>query len=332
MRTRGLTDLQVNGFAGVDFNDAGLTAPALDHALAAMRATGVRLCLPTLITAPEPDLAARFAALDRAVANSRLGPAMVPGYHLEGPFLNPSQASAGCHPPAAMTAADPAMMTRLESSLRRPILLVTLAPEMPGAIACIRALSERGKLVALGHTLASGADIAAAVAAGAGLSTHLGNALSAPIHKFDNPLTAQLAEDSLTASFIADGIHIPPAALKIFLRAKTTARSILVTDATAAAAAPLGFYRFAGMDIERAPDGSVRTPGGSTLAGSALCLDQAVRNLVTWGLATPEQAIALAATAPAAFLAPALAAHAIAADPGWLDWNAELTPNSANPA
>jgi N-acetylglucosamine-6-phosphate deacetylase len=332
MRSPGLIDLQVNGFAGVDFNDAGLTAGALDHALAAMCATGVRLCLPTLITAPEADLAARFAALDRAVADIRLGPAMVPGFHLEGPFLNPAPASAGCHPATAMVAADAELVGRLEARLRRPILLVTLAPEVPGAIACIRALSARGKLVALGHTLATGADIAAAVAVGAGLSTHLGNALSAPIHKFDNPLIAQLAEDGLAASFIADGIHIPPAALKIFLRAKTLARAILVTDATAAAGAPPGFYRFAGMDIERAPDGSVRTPGGSTLAGSALVLDQAVRNLVAWGLAAPAEAIALAADAPATLLAPALAAHGIIIDPGRLEWDAGLTPHGAGPA
>ena len=175
----------------------------------------------------------------------------------------------------------------------------------------------------------SSADIAAAIAAGASLSTHLGNALSAPIHKFDNPLTAQLAEDSLTASFIADGIHIPPAALQIFLRAKTLARTILVTDATAAAAAPPGVYRFASMEIVRTPDGSVRTPGGTTLAGSALTLDQAVRNLVTWGLATPTQAIALAAATPAELLAPALAAHAIAADPGWISWDNILNPHDS---
>ena len=326
MRTQGLLDLQVNGYAGIDFNDAALNADALDHALAAMRRAGVTQCLPTLITAREEILAARFAALDRAVANSRLGPAMVPGYHLEGPFLNPSPISAGCHPPEAMAAADPALLTRLQSGLRKPILLITLAPEIQGAIACIRAARAGGKIIALGHTMAPEANIAQAVTAGATLSTHLGNALSAPIHKFANPLMAQLAADSLSASFIADGIHIPPAALKIFLRAKTLPRSILVTDATAAAAAPAGLYGFAGMCIERAADGSVRVPGGATLAGSALALDQAVRNLVAWGLTTPAQAIALASANPAALLAPALAAHGIRPNPGALDWDSRLNP------
>ena len=322
----GLIDLQVNGYAGVDFNDAGLTSDALDHALVAMRESGVGLCLPTLITATDDELAARFAALDRAVANSRLGPAMVPGFHLEGPFLNPSPGSAGCHPPTAMGPARPALLARLQTGLKRPILLITLAPEVAGAVDFIRVARAQGKLVALGHTLASAADISAAVQAGAGLSTHLGNALAAPIHKFANPLMAQLAEDGLMASFIVDGVHIPPPALRVFLRAKTVARSILVTDATAAAAAPTGIYDFAGMRIERAADGSVRVPGATTLAGSALCLDQAVRNLVAWELAEPRTAIALAAHQPAALLAPALAAHGVDVNAGHLHWDAALHP------
>src|SRR5277367_103382 len=102
MQSAGLIDLQVNGFAGVDFNNAALTSAALDRALQAMLRTGVTTCLPTLITAPEDALAARFAALDAAVAGSDLAQAMVPGYHLEGPFLNPAPGYAGCHPPAAM--------------------------------------------------------------------------------------------------------------------------------------------------------------------------------------------------------------------------------------
>ena len=100
MRSSGLFDLQVNGFAGVDFNDPALTADALDHALAAMLRTGVTACLPTLITAAPDALAARLVALDRAVAQSRLGKLMVPGFHLEGPFLNPAEGYAGCHPAA----------------------------------------------------------------------------------------------------------------------------------------------------------------------------------------------------------------------------------------
>src|SRR5690349_18540719 len=98
MQSSGLFDLQVNGFAGIDFNAETIGPDEIDSALEAMLATGVTRCLPTLITAPAGVLAERFAALDRAVAKSELGPIMVPGYHLEGPFLNPADGYAGCHP------------------------------------------------------------------------------------------------------------------------------------------------------------------------------------------------------------------------------------------
>lgn len=307
----GLIDLQVNGYAGVDFNDAGLTETALDHALGAMRADGVAACLPTIITAAPDALAARLRALDRAVAASRLGAAMVPGYHLEGPFLSPEPGYAGCHPAAFMRPADPALVARLEEGLARPILLITLAPEREGALALIRWAVGRGKIVALGHTAADPATIAAAVAAGARLATHLGNALASPQPKFANPMLAQLSEDALAASFIADGIHVPPFALRVMLRAKTVARSILVSDATAAAAAGPGLYRLGDLAIERGADGAVRLPGTDRLAGSALVLADAVRNLVAWGLASEAEATRMAAANPAALLAPALAAHGV---------------------
>ncbi|MGH6859415.1 MAG: N-acetylglucosamine-6-phosphate deacetylase, partial [Phyllobacterium sp.] len=124
----GLVDIQVNGFAGVDFNDAALTPAALDHALEAMLATGVTTCLPTIITAHPAALKERFAALDTSVRESRLGRLMCPGYHLEGPFLNPEKGYCGCHPAEAMIAADPALVTELQGLVQRPILLVTMAP------------------------------------------------------------------------------------------------------------------------------------------------------------------------------------------------------------
>ncbi|MBO1077853.1 amidohydrolase family protein [Roseomonas haemaphysalidis] len=324
MISPGLVDLQVNGFAGVDFNDVALTAAALDRALEAMLGTGVTCCLPTIITAPEPVLRARLRALDAAVAGSRLGPLMCPGFHLEGPFLNPAPGYAGCHPPEAMGPPDPALPTRLEAGLRRPILLLTLAAELPGAAAAIRAARAEARLVAIGHSAADFAEVSAAAEAGATLSTHLGNGLPQSLPKLANPLFAQLAEDRLSAGFIADGIHLPPPALRVMLRAKGAGRAFLVTDATAAAAAPPGRYPFAGMVVQRGADGTVRQDGGTTLAGSSLCLDAAMRNLVAWGAATPEEALRLAGEAPAALLAPVLAARNIALPPAEAEWSPAL--------
>ncbi|MEZ0167963.1 N-acetylglucosamine-6-phosphate deacetylase [Microvirga sp. TS319] len=279
-------------------------------------------CLPTIITASAEDLAKRFAALDRAVAESRLGPIMVPGYHLEGPFLNPADGYAGCHPPQAMTAPDAELVFGLEADLSRPILLVTLAPELPGSEAVIRVLSRAGKIVAVGHSSADADTVAMAAEAGARMSTHLGNGVPQTLHKLDNTIFAQLAEEHLHASFIADGIHLPRPALKTMLRAKGIDRSILVSDAVSAAAACPGRYSFAGMDIEHGTDGSVRLPGSRYLAGSALTLDQAVGNVVRWQLASPEEAIRMACDNPRSMLAPALRAHGLPIPPaGHVSWS-----------
>jgi N-acetylglucosamine-6-phosphate deacetylase len=328
MHSTGLIDLQVNGYAGVDFNDTALTAAALDHALETMLRTGVTACLPTLITADEADLANRLHALDEAVANSRLGPLMVPGFHLEGPFLNPAPGYAGCHPVQAIITPDPATLDRLIQNLRRPVLLLTLAPERPGALPLIRHACAAGIAVAMGHTAADAAATEQAVQAGVTLSTHLGNALPQPQPKFLNPLIAQLARDELHASFIADFIHIPPHALKVLLRAKQPQCCVLVTDATAAAAAPPGLYRFAGMDIEHAADGSVRIPGTAALAGSALCLDQAVRNVIALGFVDERTALDMASAHPAAVLAPALAHHGIRLPESAVAWTGSLRPET----
>lgn len=319
----GLCDLQVNGFAGVDFNAGAFGPHDIDHALEALRATGVTTVLPTIITAHPDQLATRFAALDAAVSASRLGPAMCPGYHLEGPFLNPAGGYCGCHPADAMRDADIGSIERLGASLARPILLVTLAPEMPGGLDLVAALARNGKIAAIGHSACDFETARAAADAGALLSTHLGNGLPQTLHKLVNPIFAQLAEDRLWASFIADGIHIHPQALKGLIRAKGIARSILVTDAVTGAAAAAGSYEFAGMPVERRDDGSVRQTDGA-LAGSALCLDQAVRNIVAWGLATPEEAFAMASTHPRRLLAPALAAHGIAQPAGEVVWSDAL--------
>ncbi len=320
----GLVDLQVNGFAGVDFNSGAITAAELDRALEAMLATGVTTCLPTIITAHPDELEARFKALDAAVAASRLGPAMCPGYHLEGPFLNPAAGYAGCHPPDAMTAADSGLVERLQKALERPILMVTVAPEVAGAPALIEAMARQGRIVALGHTAADFDQVAAAAEAGATLSTHLGNGMPQTAHKLANPIFAQLAEDRMWASFIADGIHIHPKALQSLIRAKGLSRSILVTDAVVGAAARPGRYDFAGMSVERLADGSVRQTGTALLAGSALCLDAAIRNVVAWGLAIPDEAIAMASRHPLAVLAPALAAHGIALADSEVEWSDDL--------
>lgn len=325
MITKGLIDIQINGFAGVDFNSGALTADALDHALEALLATGVTTCLPTIITASPQQLEDRLIALDSSVGESRLGHLMCPGYHLEGPFLNPANGYSGCHPASAMTGADIKLFDHLQTKINRPILLTTLAPEVNGGIEFIRQMKARNVLVAIGHS-ACDFDIAErAAAAGATLSTHLGNGLPQVLPKLNNAIFAQLAEDRLTATFIADGIHIPPQALKVLLRAKGNERSILVTDAVSAAAAPSGNYGFSDLKIQRLDDGTVWNPSGMGLAGSSLRMDDAVRNLVRWNLANIDDVIAMASSRVADILAPALSARGLTLPDTEIEWSDALT-------
>ena len=324
--TAGLFDLQVNGYAGVDFNAPSITPESIDYALEAMLADGVTGCLPTIITAHAEELEERFQALDAAVADSRLGPKMVPGYHLEGPFLNDRPGYHGCHPPAAMTDPDKGLIDRLEARTRRPILLVTLAPERKGGTALVEALVKSGKTVAVAHSAASYADIASAADAGMTLSTHLGNGLPANLPKLENTLLAQLAEPRLKACLIADGHHLPPDALRALVSLKGQDKCILVTDAVLAAGAEPGAYRFAGMDVTLSDDGAVRVPGVSGLAGSALRLDQAVRNIVSWSIAEPSAAILMASSQARNAIAGSLNHAGISMASGKIEWNSSLEP------
>jgi N-acetylglucosamine-6-phosphate deacetylase len=182
------------------------------------------------------------------------------------------------------------------------IVLVTLAPEVPGALALTEHLAAHGVRVALGHTAAPRAQLSDAIRAGATLATHLGNGCAQMQHRHDNVIWEQLATDELSASFIVDGHHLPPAVVKAMLRAKGLARSLLVTDAMAAAAAPPGRYWLGELEVALGPDGRVSQPGAPNLAGSSLTMDAAVANTAKFTGLALEEVLPLATTQPAKFL------------------------------
>ena len=225
----GFVDLQVNGFAGVDFNFPGLLVDDIHRACAAIRATGVTRFLPTLITAAvEP-----CSRLARLIAD--VDDAAIAGIHLEGPYISPDDGPRGAHPRAHVIAASRDDFSRRQEAARGRIVLVTLAPEVRGALELIEHLAASGVRVAIGHSSGTPEQIRAAVDAGATLSTHLGNGCAAALPRHPNLIWEQLAADTLHASFIVDGHHLPPATVKAMVRAKTPRRAILVTDAMAAA-------------------------------------------------------------------------------------------------
>ena len=181
-------------------------------------------------------------------------------------------------------------------------MLVTLAPEVPGALALIERLVAAGVRVALGHTAANPQQIAEAIRAGATLSTHLGNGCATVLPRHPNVIWEQLAADALHASLIVDGHHLPASTVKAMVRAKGVERTILVTDAIAAAGCPPGRYRIGAVECELGADGRVSLPGTPFLAGSSLTLDRAIANTVRFTGLPIEAVIPMASMTPARYL------------------------------
>ncbi|WP_297368563.1 N-acetylmuramic acid 6-phosphate etherase [Acidocella sp.] len=285
----GLIDLQVNGAFGVDCAMAqGAAWDELAHGLAARGITGF---LPTLITAPLADLTA--AASRVAEAAARHGAIL--GLHLEGPFLAPGKH--GAHPLGALRPPTPAALDALLTPEITPLLrLVTLAPELPGAMEAIARLRARGVVVALGHSAAAAAEVNAAIAAGATLVTHLFNAQSPMTARAPGLTGLGLTSAHLSPCVIADGVHVAPELLALAFAA--CPRAIAVTDSILLAGlAPGAVREFGGATVTLSPQGvGVRDDG--TLAGAAITLDEGVRRLIKAGIAA-ETALAAATQRPA---------------------------------
>ena len=292
----GFFDIQVNGFAGVDFNDPATTADDLNRAIGVMRTHGVTRFLPTLITSSGD----RFDQCARVILGARAD--AVAGIHMEGPYISPEDGPRGAHPREFTAAASIDDFKRRQDAAQGRILVVTLAPEVPGSIALIEYLRDNRIRVGIGHTAAPAEVIRDAVKAGATLSTHLGNGSAQMLPRHPNFIWEQLAADDLTASLIVDGHHLPPATVKTMIRAKGVRRTILVTDAIAAAGQPPGEYQLGSLKVRLDENGRVAAPGAANLAGSALAMDRAVANTVRFAGVSIEDALAMASTQPAAYL------------------------------
>ncbi|MBA2371901.1 MAG: amidohydrolase family protein [Chloroflexi bacterium] len=294
----GLVDLQVNGFAGVDLNSPALTP---DDVLAVVRALarhGVTRFLPTVITAPYERMHETISVIARARRIHREVAGAAVGVHLEGPYISGRDGPRGAHDPRWVRAPDKTEFAALAAAAEGATIMVTVAPELKGALQLIRTGRAAGVVMAIGHTAADVDVVTAATEAGASLSTHLGNATEQLLPRHANVINAQLAEDRLCATFIADGHHVPPHVLRTYLRAKGISRSILVSDATAAAAAPPGRYRLGELELTVGEDRIVRHPHRESFAGSALSLDDAVSNAARWCAIELPDAIDMASLHP----------------------------------
>ena len=272
----GFLDLQVNGQAGHDVMEA--TPAALAAIRRSLAAHGTTAFLATTISARvETELLPVLRALGQTLEDAPAGDgAEVLGLHCEGPFL--AAPNRGTHEAERLQEPTAERVALLRAAAGPRLRLVTLAPELPGALAAVAALTQAGVAVALGHTGASAEVVEQAAAAGAGLCTHLFNGMAAFSHRAPGPAGAVLAHDRLIACVIPDGVHLDPRVVKLTLKAKGRDQVIAVTDSTAAAGMPDGRYRL-GTHWMTVQGGVCRDAEGR-LAGSALTMDAAFRNLV----------------------------------------------------
>ena len=292
MAAPGFIDLQVNGAAGFDLTADPSTIWAVGEALPRF---GVTAFLPTVVTSPRDVAEAARATLLAGPPSGYLG-AFALGLHVEGPFLAPTRR--GAHDPAFLRLPDPAFVD--DWSPDAGVRLVTMAPELPGAIALIELLVSRGVVVAIGHTDASAEQAGAGFDAGATAVTHLFNAMPGLDHRRPGPIGAALADPRVTVGLIADGVHVDPLAVAIAWRAAGPARLVVVTDAIAALGMAPGRYHLGSMDVTVDATGARLDDG--RLAGGVLGLDGAVRNLVTFTGGTVAEALATVTSNPARLL------------------------------
>ncbi|MCL1888318.1 MAG: N-acetylglucosamine-6-phosphate deacetylase, partial [Kiritimatiellaeota bacterium] len=250
----GLVDLQVNGYAGVDFNTPGLSVEDVRRARRLLRDEGITAFLPTLIT---NDLVVieRLADTLLAADDDSSSGAEILGLHLEGPFISPHDGARGAHPAAWVRPPDAEWLKRFQDRCAGRVRLVTFSPEWDDAPRFVEVARALGIRVAIGHTLATRAQIRDAVAAGATLSTHLGNALPPLLPRHPNPIWSQLAEDDLAVSLVGDGFHLPREFIETVLKVKGE-NAFLVSDCTRFAGMAPGRYTTPiGGDVVLTPEG-----------------------------------------------------------------------------
>jgi N-acetylglucosamine-6-phosphate deacetylase len=298
----GFVDLQVNGFEGLDLNADELSAETVIALVDAMLSKGTTCFAPTLITASEEAICGRLKAIAEARSSHPKVAACVPFVHIEGPHISPLDGYRGAHPVNAVRPPSIAEFDRWQIAAGGIVGMVTLSPHFSDSAGYIAALVQRGIHVAIGHTHASPEQIQQAVDAGASLSTHLGNGLALEIPRHRNPIWTQLADDRLTATFIADGHHVPGDMLKVMLRAKGGERSVLVSDSVALAGMAAGTYTSpVGGRVELRADGRLCVAGSELLAGSTASLAQCVGQLVRRTGIPLKDAMAMATVNPGRF-------------------------------
>jgi N-acetylglucosamine-6-phosphate deacetylase len=299
----GLIDLQVNGFGGADVNAKDVTAETILRLTEKMLATGTTTFLPTIITSSEEAISRSLRAVAEARRISRVVADAIPCVHVEGPSISSMDGYRGAHPLEHVRTPSLDEFVRWQEASGGLVGMITMSPHSAEASGYIAAVTKQGVAVSLGHTHATKEEIHMAVDAGARLSTHLGNGTAAMLPRHSNVMWTQLAEDRLTATFIADGQHIPADVLKAMVRAKGVARSVLVSDAVAVAGMPPGVYETpVGGRVELHTSGRLSLAGTDYLAGAVLPLKDGVAQICAMTGISLADALRMATVNPGRFV------------------------------
>jgi N-acetylglucosamine-6-phosphate deacetylase len=287
-------DVHIHGAAGHDVMEATPEALAAMGGFLATRGTA-RFLATTVTASVDATLRALEGLADRIEAPRQGGCAQPVGIHLEGPFL--SHAKRGVHPPDKLLEPSIPLFDRFIAAARGHVKLMTLAPELPGAVELAAHATARGVRISLGHSNATAAESRAAIAAGAVSATHTFNAMRPLDHREPGILGVVLTDDSLYSEIICDGVHTAPAMVRLWWKAKGAERALLVTDAMSAAGMPEGEYQLGGFAVQVA-HGKAMAEG--VLAGSVLTLDRALSNFLIFTGARLEEGLRLLTQNPAA--------------------------------
>ena len=293
----GLIDIQINGYMGIDFADQDLKIEGIREAAKALWKEGVTSFLPTLITADQESLKNSFSILSKALDDEEIGMS-IPGFHLEGPYISPVKGFRGAHLEKYIREPDWNEFLELQNAANNGIKLITVAPEIEGAVSFIQKCSKDGIVVSLGHHNGTAKEIKEATDAGASMSTHLGNGCANMINRHINPLWPQLADDRLSASIIVDGFHLNREEVQCFYKIKGKNHTILVSDALDLAGLKPGEYIRWERKVVLTPN-VVKFPAENVLAGAASPIRACVGNMMKFTQCSLSDAIQMASTNPA---------------------------------
>jgi len=293
----GFIDIQINGYVGVDFSGPDLSVEGVVKATQALWKAGVTTYFPTIISSDPERIKRNFAILAEARKHPEISGAIT-GFHLEGPYISPLAGFRGAHLEKYIRKPDWKEFQTFQKAAENGIKLITVAPEIDGAIPFIRKCVESGVMVSLGHHNGSAEQIELAVEAGAKMATHLGNGCANEINRHHNPIWPQLSNDAITISVIADGFHLTKEEIRTFYKAKGVEKTVLVSDALDLAGLPPGEYIRGERKLVLTPD-VVKLPQENVLAGAASPISKCVGVVMDYTGCSLKNAVQMASTNPA---------------------------------